>query len=398
MSTGDPHRDPDDPLGAARQAFVDRTTLGAAAAARLRDGIVAEAGPALARREAYLEATTPTPHTLSRVHGAVVRSALSDGDRPRRGRFVLAGALAAAGAVAVAVAVGVGVGVAGRDYGAELATHQGSQATLALQHVALNFDGEGHLGGTEQAPVIAWEQGTISVSVTPHQGVDLRVTTPEATVEVVGTVFAVGRAHHATRIDVSHGTVRVTCADGAPIAVTAGQHRTCLPADLSSLLLRVSELTQTSAPADERMDSVDAALARADGADMASIRAELLAHRARALSDAGRTDEALADAEAYLATREDARRAELSAFVARARYERVGCAAEPELERATAASPLGAEALTLAACLAERDPQRALSLAKAAAPTATGEWRTIAERLITRLEAGSSGGDGGGTP
>lgn len=256
---------------------------------------------------------------------------------------------------------------------------------LLSEHVALQLDGEGTVGGTEQAPVIHWRQGTVSVSVVPDQGVALSVVTEEATVEVVGTVFDVSRAHHATEVVVSEGIVAVTCAGGSVARVEAGQAHACLPATLAPLLLRVVGLAEAGASPAARLESLDRADALAEPGSAAAD--ELLAHRAKALADAGRPDEALAVAGAYLSRPSPPRRDELLAFVARTSFERAGCSAVPSLEAAVEALPPGPEALMLASCLLHDDPERAAALIEAAAPGATGRWVTVAQRLREALGA-----------
>jgi ferric-dicitrate binding protein FerR (iron transport regulator) len=164
--------------------------------------------------------------------------------------------------------------------------------------VALELDGLGTVGGTQQAPEIRWESGTLRVAVTPDRDVRLAVVTPEATVRVVGTEFSVDRADFATAVRVSHGTVEVTCTGGEPARVSAPGMRRCLPSDPATLLRRVTALRRNHAGADERLEAIDAGLATP--ATHRELTAELLAHRADLLASIGRDGDAMDAASAYL--------------------------------------------------------------------------------------------------
>jgi ferric-dicitrate binding protein FerR (iron transport regulator) len=111
--------------------------------------------------------------------------------------------------------------------------------------VALTPGGQGRALGTEAAPRIEWEQGTLNVEVTPDQGVDLKIQTREALVEVVGTGFDVDRSRLGTRVDVDHGAVRVTCTGQAPQTLTDGQSHLCLPTTAAASLDRARALSET---------------------------------------------------------------------------------------------------------------------------------------------------------
>lgn len=165
--------------------------------------------------------------------------------------------------------------------------------------VALELDGLGAVEGTAEQPVIQWTSGTVRVAVTPNRGVALSVVTPEATVRVVGTEFAVDRDDFATQVTVSHGTVEVICAGEAPIRVSAPESRTCLPEDAPTLLRRASALRRRGAPAEQRRIVIDRGLARAEAGS--ALQAELFAHRAELLSATGQDQAALEAARAYLA-------------------------------------------------------------------------------------------------
>lgn len=251
-------------------------------------------------------------------------------------------------------------------------------AELPLPYVTLDQQGQGQVGGTRLHPRITWESGTLQVEVEPGRGVDLVVSTPEAQVSVVGTAFTVDRKFHATEVAVSHGNVRLMCTGETATPISGGQRRTCLPNDAPTLLVRLAELTDAGAPAEERLISADRGLATNPAPE---LRRELLAHRVGALRDADHADEALAAAEEYLQIGGGPRRAALLSYVARTRYDRERCAAETALERAVAELPPGPERVLLAACVLQRDPRRAGELVDGADGWAQGEWLRLATQI-----------------
>lgn len=346
----------------ARQAYLRRTMIPPATHERLMAGLRGSIRARPGLRAAAARVTSADPDVLVRL-----RSRL-DARRPPRRRFgVGIGLVLAAAAVVL-------VGFWSRRDGP-------LDPSAPIDHVKLAFDGEGKVGGTRRAPVVSWDEGTLSVEVTPHQGVDLTVVTPEATARVVGTVFRVERSHHATVVAVTEGTVAVTCTGEPETGVHAGEQRACLPNDAATLLLRAAELSRAGTDSGVRLETLNRGVERA--APGSAVRAELLAHRARAFTEAGATDDALLSAEAYLDTGETPRRAELLTFVARTRYDREACAAIAVLERAVAELPPGPEAVLLAGCLVDRDPDRARTLLQDLS-WADDAWQDTARRLVSR--------------
>jgi hypothetical protein len=61
---------------------------------------------------------------------------------------------------------------------------------------------------------LLWSEGELRVSVTPDQGAHLRILTPEAVIEVQGTVFRVSRDAFGTQVATERGQVSVTCVGG----------------------------------------------------------------------------------------------------------------------------------------------------------------------------------------
>lgn len=123
---------------------------------------------------------------------------------------------------------------------------------LLTEEVALQVDGIGTAGGTRFAPRLEWASGRLGVEVTPERGVHLSVHTPEATVEVIGTGFDVRRGPLGTAVEVRHGRVRVSCAEGAVVELTEGASHTCRPVTAAGLLGRARALQARGEPyADE---------------------------------------------------------------------------------------------------------------------------------------------------
>ncbi len=317
-------------------------------------------------RRAYIAATTPSDETRQRL-----RARLRDRERRPWTPTVLAAlALTAAAAALVALA---------------LRAPTAPGLPELPDHVQVRFDGEGSIGGTSDAPRLTWEAGTLHVDVEPNRGVDLTVNTDEALVRVVGTAFDVHREHFATEVVVDHGRVSVTCVGEPERFVTDGQRVLCLPEGLPTLLRRVASLSESQAAPETRLASLDRAASLAEPGS--SVHGELLAHRVRALVDAGRSDDALEFAEAYVDAGHAARRAELLAFLVHGGFEREQCGIRARLEEAVAELPPGPEWLLLASCLTAEDPERAEALLDAAAPDVEDAWADLAAELAARLSA-----------
>lgn len=127
-----------------------------------------------------------------------------------------------------------------------------SERPLSLQpHVSVRPDG----AGTALPGRIDWEQGTISVEVTPHQGVLLEVLTEEASVRVVGTAFAVSRDLFGTAVSVQRGEVSVRCRGSSPEPLAAGSSLRCFSSAETGVGYALS-LERQRAPAEERLAAV----------------------------------------------------------------------------------------------------------------------------------------------
>lgn len=250
-------------------------------------------------------------------------------------------------------------------------------------HVSLRYSGDGLLRGNDEAPVIEWARGDLSVEVDPGQGVQLSVVTAEAEVKVIGTGFDVRRDALGTRVEVVHGQVAVVCVGGSGVLLQSGQSAFCAPTTAAGLLGRAQALRDAGEPAMAVLDVVERGLA-ADP-DVA-LRIELSLLRAEALGSLGRHVEALRFAEAALGEATGDRKLELQHIAAREAVRAEGCtAALPHLR---SLRDLGAgsavELVLLADCAAPVDAveARAALVAALAMGMPSEQVSAVAERLV----------------
>lgn len=192
-----------------------------------------------------------------------------------------------------------------------------------FEGVSLSYRGEGDVGGAAKAPRIEWTSGVLHVEVTPNQGLDVRVSTREADIRVVGTGFTVTRDALGTRVDVRHGIVETRCADGEARRLLQGDSVTCAPRSATGLLGRAQSLHAQGAPLAEVLAALDAGA----GAEPSAVVAdELDALRIQVLVDSGRQVEALTVAEALLRRGGGLRRDEVLSLVPELARPLGGCA------------------------------------------------------------------------
>lgn len=188
---------------------------------------------------------------------------------------------------------------------------------LALSHgVQLSGDGAGHLTHVDADTDLVWTAGRVTFDVPPGQGLSVAVRTPDARVEVVGTVFSVERGPDGTRASVERGKVRVTCVGQEPALVTAGQDLTCERRRASALLAMARRMEAAGDPSEAVLVTLDTALL--DDSAPAPIRQELLYQSAVWLERKGDRAAAIDRLEACLAQGEG-----LRTIDARERLERL---------------------------------------------------------------------------
>lgn len=105
-----------------------------------------------------------------------------------------------------------------------------------------SWQGSGRITGTEEAPIVHWDKGSLHLELTPNQGVDLQVRTREASVLVLGTVFDVDRDVLGTTVSVTRGSVQVNCTQGPSAPLNAGEQHTCLPVSAAASASRLQSL------------------------------------------------------------------------------------------------------------------------------------------------------------
>ncbi len=259
---------------------------------------------ALPELRRFRDETVPSEFAVARLRRRVRLA-------PRRlNPLLLVGSGALAGALAACLVVLL---LPAQDLDPQPLSTAAPTELKATQHVQLEYAGRGELVGDADSPRIQWESGRLTARVTPNRGIDLRVSTPEAEVRVVGTVFTVERDLLGTRVHVERGKVAVTCDGGQELLLVGGDEGECLPRSAAGLLARARAL-QFAAGDDVRiLASLDAGLDR-QASD--AVRAELRWVRAEHLASMGLDEDARSAARAALRSEPLHRRAD---FVALAR-------------------------------------------------------------------------------
>ena len=177
------------------------------------------------------------------------------------------------------------------------------------EDVQLVYTGSGEILGTEDAPHIFWEVGTLEVEVRPGSGVALVVQTTEGSVTVTGTAFSVLRGPLGTSVSVRRGEVRVRCVGAQAANLAAPESALCIPTRSAGMLGRARALRASGAPITEVMGAVEAGVSLSRPGDPAI--GELVALRLEVLLSEGRFEEARRAAEAYLESGDTTRRDEV---------------------------------------------------------------------------------------
>lgn len=310
------------------------TDVDAAAVERVRDRLSAELDPRMLRRA--LQALPGPPE------GAVARVRARLDDAPatpplRLGRLVAAGSVAAAlvGISLVGGALYLAAPVAPADVDLDL-----TEAPTTLPDLALDPAGAGHLGGTTVAPVLSWDAGTVDLDAASPLVLATRELRATGTGRATLTRDALG-----THLRVDAGTFDVDClADTSAAPMGEGSERLCRPVSVDTMLGRVRALSATATPG-SLLDEIALGLSRDQGTDAA--RAELGVLRVATLDAAGRPEEALAAARAWLDDDTSLRRDEVQRLAAGLALALEGCSgALPHLRALADTDDEAAAALT----------------------------------------------------
>lgn len=264
------------------------------------------------------------PGAATRVSRRLARSMVSDKPQARSPRFMYVGGGLLGAALAAAVMFALPVPVATPPAGEGSLQSEERWAARAFDGVALSYRGVGDVDGTDKAPRIEWQRGTLNVEVTPGRGLDVRISTREAEVRVVGTGFTVDRTALGTRVDVRHGLVETRCGDSTIKMLGEGDSIVCPPRSAAGLLGRAQALRDRGGAVDDVLASIASGVALSTPDD--PFTDELLALQVRVLADAGRSAEALAVAERLIVSGGGARRGEVFSLAAELASSAGGCA------------------------------------------------------------------------
>ena len=340
----------------------------------------------------FERAQEPTPHTEARLQHAILervpdgrasRALLQGLDQPsslqeqrlvahlgaipdrqprRRVLPTYVAPLAMAGAAALGLTLVVANGLS--DQPETLATKlevQAEPADLAPfpgVHLAYH-GGYGELGGTTLSPSIQWITGKLDVEVEPDRGIQLAVHTEEATVRVIGTRFTVERENAQTTVGVERGKVEVTCSDGERVQLTAGQQHRCASQSPNMLALRAKRLRDQGADPVEVLEVIHRGLDRAKQGN--ATWANLSVLHMLSVVDHGQPDQALEEAQHYLAAGHANRRDEVLRLALELSTEPCTVALDHRaLLSAAGASP--AQLVSLSDCLQLSEPDQARTL------------------------------------
>ncbi|MSQ01803.1 MAG: hypothetical protein EXR71_07910 [Myxococcales bacterium] len=249
------------------------------------------------------------PGAATRVARRLARSVAAGQPQARSPRYAYVGGGLLGAALAAAALFAVPAPVATPPAGEGTLQSEDRWAARAFDGVALSYRGVGDVDGTDKAPRIDWQRGTLNVEVTPDRGLDVRISTREAEVRVVGTGFTVDRTALGTRVDVRHGLVETRCGDSAVKMLGEGDSVVCPPRSAAGLLGRAQALRESGSPPDDVVSAINSGLVLSAAGD--PVADELLALQVRVLADAGRPADALAAAERLIASGGGARRGEV---------------------------------------------------------------------------------------
>ena len=247
--------------------------------ARLEARIQGHATEKRGVRELLDRLEEPTDAEVARLSARVSAYRASKAQRPAYGAWLALGGMAVAALALLAVRGDSTTGSVSAPVAAVSGTLplDGVSRLQPLQEVVLDYGGQGEATWDGKVVRIDWEEGAVTSSVTPKQGIDLSVHTREAVVSVVGTEFTVTRDVEGSHVTVQHGVVAVDCEADGSVTLRAGQSHTCAPVSAGQWLYKIDGLFSEGADSARIQTSIERGIRYSAVGD--PLRGELLARR-----------------------------------------------------------------------------------------------------------------------
>jgi ferric-dicitrate binding protein FerR (iron transport regulator) len=263
--------------------------------ARLEARIRAQATEQRGLKVLLNQLEAPPPVALSRLEA---RLSATIAVRRRRAGLVRRWTPAGVAVAALALVVGLSWSPAPSPVSAGTLPLDGISQLQPLDEVVLDYGGLGEATWDGKVVRIDWEEGTLTSSVTPKQGIDLSVHTREAVVSVVGTAFTVTRDADGSHVSVEHGVVAVDCEGSDSVTLRVGEAHTCGPVSAGQWLVQIDRLFASASASERIRTSIRRGIRYSVDGD--PLRGELLAREVQLLLRDGDRSEAAAVARQYL--------------------------------------------------------------------------------------------------
>jgi len=263
--------------------------------ARLEERIRAQATEQRGLKVLLNQLEAPSEVALSRLEARVASTIAS---RRRQAGLVRRWAPAGMALAAMALVVGLTWTPTPTPVSAGTLPLDGISQLQPLEDVVLDYGGLGEATWDGKVVRIDWDEGTLTSSVTPKQGIDLSVHTREAVVSVVGTAFTVTRDADGSHVSVEHGVVAVDCEASGSVTLRAGEAHTCGPVSAGQWLVQIDRLFASGSDSERIRTSIRRGIRYSAVGD--PLRGELLARDVQVLLRDGNRSEAAAVAQQYL--------------------------------------------------------------------------------------------------
>ncbi|HCH61669.1 MAG: hypothetical protein CL927_07165 [Deltaproteobacteria bacterium] len=219
----------------------------------------------------------PTGLEVSRLASRLSAHRAAHGRRGLPWRRYAPGAVVFAAAAVTLLAVGL------NPTPAPVAAASGAHALAGvsqlqpLEEVVLDYGGQGAAAWDGKVVRIDWEEGALTSSVMPEQGIDLSVHTREGVVSVIGTEFTVTRDADGSHVLVDHGVVSVDCEASGQVTLRAGESHTCAPVSAGQWLYKIDRLFAANGDSERIRTSIRRGVHYSATGD--PLRGELLARQ-----------------------------------------------------------------------------------------------------------------------